>query len=536
MQFKTKPYQHQLDAFEKFKDRPYFALFMDMGTGKTKIAIDIAAYKYEKGLIDAVLVIAPNHVHTQWAKEEFPKHCSVPYQMEIWVNGEMNKKWYNARVETFLSQKINALKVFCVNVEAFQSSRILTYIATYVKRNTVFSITDEASRIKTPTAKRSKAIHKLNKYGSRAVLTGTPATKSPFDLWSQFEFLNANYFNCSFFTFQHRYGIMMRASNHQTGQVYNALIDEKNFNIAKNKIKRLKEERAARNESTELTSRDYELLASLLEVSEANIRFIESSTEYTKFKRMDELREIIGNDTFSAKKSECLDLPPKVYEHVFTEMTPTQKQVYKNAKEKLRAELMDKELTIANKLVVTTRLQQICGGFFPFDEEDGTGIMPIESKNAKLEKLMEDLEEVNFEDTKVIIWAAFVPELKLLYQELSKVYNCCLYYGGVPDYKRDAIKRDFVAGKYDVFIANTATGGFGLNLQNATLQYFFSNTFNVENRLQAEDRSHRIGVQSTCVYKDVIIKDTIDERIYRAIKAGRELNDYFKTINDILED
>lgn len=536
MKFKTEPYKHQLEAFEKFKDRPYFALFMDMGTGKTKVAIDIAAYKFEQGTIDSVLVIAPNHVHTQWAKEEFPKHCPVNYKAEIWSSGEINKRWFNARIESFLSTKMQELKVFCVNVEAFQSDKILSYIATYVKRNNVFIIEDEATRIKTPTAKRSKAIHKLNKYGQRAILTGTPATKSPFDLWSQFEFLNANYFNCSFFTFQHRYGIMMRASNQRTGQVYNALIDERTFGIAKSKIRRLKEERNARGESTLLTQRDYELLASLMELSEANIRFIENATEYVKFKRMDELKDIISNDVYAAKKSECLDLPSKIYEYAYTEMTVEQSKVYKNAKEQLKAEFMDKQLTIVNKLVATTRLQQICGGFFPYNDDEGSGIIPIGNVNSKITKLIEDLEEVNFDDTKVIVWAAFVPELKLLYSELSKLYNCCLYYGEVPDYKRDAIKHDFVNGKYDIFIANTATGGFGLNLQNATLQYFFSNTFNVENRLQAEDRSHRIGVKTSCVYKDIIIKNTIDERIYKAIKAGRDLNDYFKTINDILED
>jgi len=82
-----------------------------------------------------------------------------------------------------------------------------------------------------------------------------------------------------------------------------------------------------------------------------------------------------------------------------------------------------------------------------------------------------------------------------------------------------------------VFIGNAQTAGFGLNLQNATLQYFYSNTFRTEERLQAEDRSHRIGVKSTCVYKDVIVRGTVDEKVYESIKAGRDMNDYFKRVS-----
>lgn len=533
---KTTPYNHQMEAFQKFKDRKYFGLFMDMGTGKTKVAIDIASYKYQKGEISSVLVIAPNHVHTQWATEEFPKHCPVEYSVKVWSSSETSRKYYLPMLTKYLTEKSDVMKVFCVNVEAFQSDKVLSYVAMLVKNSETFIIVDESTRIKSPKARRSKAIHKLNKYGQRAILTGTPTTKSPFDLWSQFEFLYKDYFKSSFFQFQHRYGIMMRANNHITGQVYNALIDEKRFNIVKNKINKLKKERQEQDLPTILSNRDYELLASILEVSEANVRFIERQSEFQKFKNMEELKTLIADDVYTAKKEECLDLPAKIYERVYVEMTKEQKRVYKNVKEQLRAELMDRELTVVNKLVATTRLQQICGGFFPYDDGDKTGIMPIEKTNAKLERLIEDLEEVNFENTKVIIWAAFVPELLMLNERLSKEYNCVLYYGGVPDFKRDTIKKDFVAGKYDIFIANTATGGFGLNLQNATLQYFFSNTFNVENRLQAEDRSHRIGVKSACVYKDIVVKDSIDDRIYKAIKAGRDLNDYFKTLDDILNE
>lgn len=541
MQFKTAPYKHQKEVFERFKDKEYFAIFADMGTGKTKMAIDIAAYKYETGQINAMLIIAPNHVHVQWVHEEFPKHCSITYKPFIWKSNKIGSNIWKDWLKSFIITPMpDRLKVFTVNVEAFQSNTIEPYIADYVKLHKTFIVVDEATRIKTPTAKRTKTIHKLEKYGYRAILTGTPTAKSPFDLWSMMTFLKADYFKCNYFIFQHRYGILIKGTNQFSGSKYHTLIDEKNYNMISNKIKKLKEQR-----NGPLMPNDYETLAVICGTSEKNIRFIEQNPTYTKFKRLDELRDFMAKDVYAIKKQDCLDLPPKVYEHIFVDMTPEQKRVYKNLKQELFAEYHDKEVTVANKVALTTRLMQVAGGFFPyikmerrFDVKNKVWIeQPISigeligDSNPKLVALKADLEEVDFDATKVIVWAHFVAELKYIYAELKNVYKCCLYYGGTSDDDRKNIIEDFKANKYDIFIGNTATAGFGLNLQNATLQYYFSNTFRTEDRLQAEDRSHRIGVKSTCVYKDIILKGTIDEAIYKNIAIGRDLNDYFKSVS-----
>lgn len=543
MNFKTVPYAHQLEAFERFKDAPYFALFADMGTGKSKITIDIAAHKYEQGDIDAVLIIAPNHVHTQWVKEQFPVHCPIPYRPMVWQSGQVGRKSWASILRNFIITPMPALKVLAVNVEAFQSDTVIPYVADYVKLHKPFIVVDEATRIKTSTAKRTKTIHKLEKYGVRAILTGTPTAKSPFDLWSMMEFLKANYFQCNYFIFQHRYGILMKGVNFKTGAKFNTLIDEKTYSMVVSSINKLKEQRGGR-----LMPDDYEAIAAIRGVSEKNVRFIEQNPVYTRYKRLDELRAYIAKDVFSVRKEDCLDLPPKVYEKIYVDMSAEQARVYKTLKEDLLAQYGDREVTVANKVALTTRLMQILGGFFPYMEEEehinpiygkyiklvGAGML-IGETNVKLEALKADLEEVS-EDTRVIIWAHFVPELKYIYDNLRKDYSCCLYYGGTGDMERKQIIEDFKAGKYKIFIGNAQTAGFGLNLQNATLQYFFSNTFRTEDRLQAEDRSHRIGVKSTVVYKDIIMRRTLDERIYENIATGRDLNDYFKqtSLRDIL--
>jgi SNF2 family DNA or RNA helicase len=538
--FKTKPYDHQWDAFVQCKDEDYFGLFADMGTGKSKMAIDIACYRYLKGDINCVLVIAPNNVHAQWIQEQFPRHCSVDYKPFLWWSGMRGRKLYEKELETFIvTDYTNSLKVISVNVEAFQSNTIIGTIAEIVKNHATFIIVDEATRIKTPTARRSKVIHKLNKYGRRCILTGTPTAKSPFDLWSQFEFLKENYFGCKFFIFQHRYGVMMKGTNQYTGGHYQTLIDEKTWAIVKSKLNMI-----AKQRNGKLMPDDYETVHIITGVSEKNVRFISATDAYTRYKRLDELKEYISKNVFSIRKEDCLDLPPKIYESIIVDMPKEMRRIYNTLKQELLVMYEGQELSVLNKVALTTRLMQICGGFFPTTMEDshpnGTAFTrvkaePIGTKNPKMEALLNDIEET---DEQIIIWAHFVPELKAIDAELKKRgINTGLYYGGTGQIARERIIKEFKNGTIKAFIGNTATAGFGLNLQHCTLQYYFSTDFATENRLQAEDRSHRIGVKSACVYKDIILKNSIDERIYKNTQTGRDLNDFFKApLHELLAD
>jgi len=545
MEFKTQPYAHQLKAFERFKDSEYFGLFMDMGTGKTKTVLDIAAHKFLTGQINAMLILAPNHVHSQWIDEQLPTHCAVPYTAFIWQSGCVGRKSYAARVQRFIvDDKLAHLKVFAVNIEALQSDTVIPFIADFVKLNKCLIVIDEATRIKHNTAKRTKVAHKLSKYGQRCILTGTPTAKSPFDLWSMMEFLKPNYFDANFFVFQHQFGILVKGANFRTGVKFNSLIDARTYAAIYKAIIELQNTR-----NGQLTLDDYEAIAVMRGTSAKNVRFIEHNPEFTQHKRLDELRSLIAKDVYSVKKEDCLDLPPKVYEQLYVDMSPDQAKVYKALKTDLLAEYAGHELSVQNKVALTLRLMQVVGGFFPYIEERevhiGQSIFHdrvnmgalIGTSNTKLDALLADLDEVQ-SGTQIIIWAHFVAELNYIYAALKDKYRCGLYYGATSDYDRNKIITAFKAHELDIFIGNAATAGFGLNLQMATLQYYFSNSFRVEDRLQAEDRSHRIGVKSTVVYKDIIVKGTIDERVYQAIKVGRDMNDFFKsrTLGDLFAD
>lgn len=536
MIFKTEPYAHQLHVFERFKDRKYFGLFADMGTGKTKMSIDIAAYKWEQGQIAAMVVIAPNHVHEQWVRTELPKHCPVPFRSFVWDSGSVGRGWYDRSLRDFTGLSGNFLKVIAFNVEAFQSDTVVPWLAEFLKSQDCFIVIDEATRVKNPNAKRSKTLHKLEKYGQRAILTGTPTAKSPFDLWSMMEILKANYFGCNFFIFQRRYGILMRGVNDQTGKKYDTMIDEKTWSKIRKALADIREMRGGK-----LMPDDFTEVAEINGVSEANVRWINEHPVFARYKRLEELRDLIKDDVYTVRKEDCLDLPPKIYAKLFVDMSKEQRKVYRDLQEDLVATYQDRELTVANKIALTTRLMQVAGGFFPYTEEGkrfdpakhewdvyykSAGQM-IGDKNPKLEALLDDLEEVP-EDAKIIVWCAFVPELKLVHKALSKLGGAVLFYGEVSDRDRTKAINDFVNGSARFFVGNTATAGFGLNLQVATYQYFFSNTFRTEERLQAEDRSHRIGVKSAVVYKDIVCLKSIDVLVAKNMQEGKDLNDFFR--------
>jgi SNF2 family DNA or RNA helicase len=549
MDFKTEPRPYQLRFFERFKDADYFALFMDMGTGKTKVALDVAAHKFLTKQCDALLVIAPNHVHEQWVIDECPKHLAVPYRPFVWHSSCVGRSYWVKQLNDFIVTVMPYLKVLVVNVEAFQSDTVVPYVADFVHANKCFIVVDEGTRIKHEKAKRTKTIHKLEKYGQRALLTGTPVAQSPFNLWSMMEFLKKGYFGCNYFVFQHRYGILMRGTNAMTGAKFNVAIDEKCWNIVKSKLDQYKEMRG----SAGLMPNDYEDISTLTGTSEKNVRFIETQDHFVKYKRLDELRDYVSKDVGAISFAEAVpDMPEPVYEVIYVDMSPEQKRIYKELKANLMAEYAGKVVTVANKLALTTRLQQVTGGFFPYLEEEehfsperkewyskvvGAGQL-IGNASPKLDAIMEDLEEVNFDNMKVMLWCRFVPELKHAYEQLKSEYKCCLYYGGTSDSDRSDIVRDFKQGRYDIFIGNTATAAFGLNFQIAPLHYYLSNDQVNENRLQAEARSRRMDKTQVCVYKDVIVRHTYDEKIYANIKAGRDMNDYFKgvTVEELLSD
>ena len=457
--FKTKPYEHQLKALEKSWAQKTYALFMEMGTGKSKVLVDNIAVLYDRGAIRGALIVAPKGVYKNWHDIEFPVHLPdhVDHTKVLWEPTQTKKK--QAELDTLFDDK-GDLKILIMNIEAFSTSKGLDFAHRFLNiflGKALIGI-DESTTIKNPTAKRTKNILTIGNLASyRRILTGSPVTKSPLDLYSQCEFLDPYHLGHeSYYSFRARYANMMK----------------RNFG-----------------------GRQVQLV--------------------TSYRRLDELADKLEKFSYRVLKEDCLDLPPKVFTTRTVEMTPEQQEKYHTMKRAAVAEHDGKIMSSATALTTLLRLHQITCGTFKADDDT-----LIHLKNNRLTALMDCLEET---EGKVIIWATYREDIRKIVESLKKAYgeaSTVEYHGGV-----DAtLRQDHIAQFQDVkgptryFVGNPSTGGYGITLTAANTVIYYSNSYDLEKRLQSEDRAHRIGQTGSVTYVDLVSEKTIDERIIKALK------------------
>ena len=459
--FKTKPYEHQLKALEKSWASDTYALFMEMGTGKSKVLVDNIAMLYDRGAIKGALIVAPKGVYKNWDQIEFPVHLPdhVEHTKVLWEPTITKKK--QAELDTLFDDK-GDLKILIMNVEAFSTTKGLDFARSFLNifvGRALIGI-DESTTIKNPTAKRTKNILKLADLAKyRRILTGSPVTKSPLDLFSQCEFLDPYHLgHASYYSFRARYANMVK----------------RNFG-----------------------GRQVQLVVS--------------------YRRLDELADILDKFSYRVLKEDCLDLPEKVFTKRLVELTPEQDKAYKQMKQMALAMLDNGEvMTTVNVMTQLMRLHQITCGHFKADDGTTTAL-----KNNRIDALMQLLEET---EGKVIIWANYREDIKNIVESLKKAYgeaSTVEYHGGV-----DAtLRQDNIAQFQEknsptrYFVGNAQTGGYGITLTAANTVIYFSNSYDLEKRLQSEDRAHRIGQTGSVLYIDLIAEKTIDERIVKALRT-----------------
>lgn len=536
-------YEHQKEALRFIENKSFFALFMEMGTGKTRVVLEKAKLWYREDKIDCVLIVSSNAIKHQWIDEQIPLHVEsdIDWTGIVWT-GDSSQK-FNREFMNRLADKKKLLFV-SINIEAFRSADTQRSLNILFKERKVFFVVDESVKIKNGRwpavrgkrggAQQANAILDYSlRTPYKAILTGTPTPRSPLDLWSQFEFLKKDFFRMGYFLFSHKYAILISKKT-QEGKKYETLMDEKSYNILKNSLRKLEDqsENPAYSPHTEI-----ERLALMNGVPVKDILTVRNMNKYSPFKNLKELREEISSVTFYKNKSECLNLPDKIYEKMVCEMRGDQLKLYRDLKKFMYAEYKDKELVVGHKLTLLIRLQNITGGFFPMISGEGeaerVSLLEIDT-NCKLTALLEDLESVP-ETTSIIVWSRFRAEIEAIHRRLTyEGYSSGIYYGGSSEDIIDQFKRR----EFQILVSNTLKGGEGLNLQVSSLQYFYSNDFSEDKRLQAEDRSHRIGQTNTVVYKDLVCKDTIDEHIYAVLKRKEDLINYFrnKPLKEILDE
>lgn len=459
-EFKTTPYDHQRKALADSWGAEYYALFMEMGTGKSKVVVDNMAILYEIGKINAALVVAPKGVYDNWVKGEIPVHLPdrIPRQVVRWQAQKTQK--YERELLEFITDKSNKLKIFVMNVEAFSTPRGFEAAQAFAYQNPDnMLIVDESTTIKNRKAQRTKNIVKMrdiSKY--RRILTGSPITKSPMDLFSQCDLLQEKClgFN-SYFAFQSRYAnVQKRTMGHRSFQ------------------------------------------------------------QIVGYRHLDELSEKLDRFSNRVLKKDCLDLPEKVYVRRNVELTPEQDRLYIQMKKLALAKMENGELaTTASVLTQIMRLQQICCGHLQPDEG------PVRTlKSNRLPTLMDVVQEVQ---GKAIIWATYTHDILEIQKELAREYgedSVACYYGATPQDERQEIVNRFQNSNDPLrfFVGQPKTGGYGITLTAANTTIYYSNSYDLEIRLQSEDRAHRIGQTNKVTYIDLVSPDTVDEKIREALR------------------
>ena len=461
--FKTKPFQHQADVLKNSWNRINYAFFMEMGTGKSKVCIDNAGILYEQRKIDTFIVIAPKGVYRNWANLEIPTHLpdTIEHKMVVW-KASPNKKQKQNLLDLF--EEFDGLRIFIMNVEALSTVKGVKYLEKLLLHSRAMLAVDESTTIKSPKARRTKALIKLGKNAMyRRVLSGFPVTQSPMDLWAQCRFMDERLLgDCgkSFHQFQHRYAIMKKRS-----------VGSHSFNMV------------------------------------------------VGYRNLDQLTQILSGFSSRVLKKDCLDLPDKVYVQRNVSMTDEQKRIYKDLKEYAMAHLDDHEFMTANNVMTQLlRMQQVLSGHTKSDEGN-----VIEVKDNRLNELMDCLEEV---EGKTIIWSRFRYDVKRIEAALSQLHghhSVVSYFGDTTDEARSTAIEKFQNGKAQYFVGNPQTGGMGITLTAAQNVIYFANSFDLAVRTQSEDRAHRIGQKNNVTYIDLICEGTIDERIVKALRNKMDI-------------
>ena len=454
--FKTKPYAHQLTALEKSWEKEVYAYFMEMGTGKSKVLIDNISMLYDKGKINAALIIAPKGVYQNWHDSEIPTHLvdHIDKKMVLWqamINKTQERK-LNSLFETG-----EELHILIMNVEAFSTKKGVTFANKFLScHNTLIAI-DESTTIKNPAAKRTKSILELAKQSKyRRILTGSPVTKSPLDLYTQCQFLDSWLLgHSSYYTFRTRYAVMRNA----------------NF-----------------------SGRTVQIVVG--------------------YRNLGELSSKLEPFSYRVLKDDCLDLPKKTFMKRIVQLSPDQFKLYLQMKEKALAVLNGKMVSTTTVMTQLMRLQQITCGHFTAD--DGS---TQEIPNNRIDELMNVLNEIEGKVVIWGHWQKDMTQIiKSIVEEYGQK-SVVDYYGLTPkEDRQNNITKFQNDPECRFFVGTPATGGYGITLTAASNMIYYSNGYDLEKRQQSEARIDRIGQTRPMTYIDIICEDTVDQRIVKSLR------------------
>lgn len=440
MYFKTPPFKHQSECFEIIKERPYHALFLEPGLGKTKIVLDVITYRKSIRNGYRVLVVCPNTIVENWS-DEVKKHSDLSCTMLVGASDKRKK---------MIQQRLTD-----VTVINYESVRICLKELMEAGYNCV--VFDESTEIKNPKAQQSKACWALSlQTKHRIIMSGTPIMNNPLDIFSQYYVLNNNIFGSNYYRFRARYAVLGGYLGKQV----------------------------------------------------------------VKWVNMKELQERLYSCAIRKTKDECLDLPPKLYQVIRLQLPDEQKAFYNKLASELIAEYKGEIILAPHILTKLMRLSQITAGFTKTVKEEEI----VFKTNPKIDWLMDFMENVGVSH-KIVVFCRFKNEIAQMQQALLRMGYACVTVCGETEDRIGAVRAFNTDPSIRVFIGQLQTAGIGINLTSASYMVFMTNSYSYGDRVQCEDRIHRIGQQKNCTYIDLLCENTIDGAVYNALKHKKNLSD-----------
>lgn len=581
--FPRPPFKHQEERFYLYRDRIAHAHLWEQRCGKSGVAIATAAWQYSRGQITGLLICAPNGVHLNWGKNEIPADMPAHVGCEpvTWVSSP-NREQRRALEALCNGSTRRGLRCLIMNIEALRTERGRDFALQFMRNFRTNFTLDEGSIIKHVDSLQTQMM--IGWYGGkrhrgcgnglgehaayRRLLNGTLITQSPLDAFPQFAFLDDSILGTSYTTFKNRYAVVemqgrmkwavakkleeiaARLNTWPWGELVSA-DDEGVITAGQQPL----ESGPPINFTVRMAGRmTYALNWKCGRVEGSERMVFEPGQVYpviTGYRHLDELQVRLAPHSDRILKADCLDLPEKVYQKRYVELSKKQAQMYGELKAKCITECRGREMSAALAIVKMLRLQQIVGGFYvpdysapddrmemciqennyePLTRQLDRCALPIEDKNPRVDALLEDITEGRLQG-KGVVWARFVPEIRLIAQALRKAYGkeaVAELYGEVdPRVRQESIDRFQTTEMPRFIVANPACKGVsrGQNLCKADWEVYYSNSFSLEDRLQSEDRPHSPGQNEHLLVMDFVAPGTLDEKVIDALRTKKNLAD-----------
>jgi SNF2 family DNA or RNA helicase len=349
-------------------------------------------------------------------------------------------------------------------------------------------VADEATRLKERTTQIARAAYKLAEHADKRVaMTGTPMGNHPGDLWSLYRFMEPTIFGTSFWNFMRQYFLLGGFSGN----------DFVGFNP--------------------------------LQIA----RFIEK----------------MYGCAYRTTKATISDMPERSFERVSIPLSSEQQRLYEQVETDMYARLTREdgtvqELSVANALVLITRLQQITSGLFPIQTEFGKRSVCERIRSAKTEWLVNYVRDALADtDQRIVIWCRFRPELDAIRDELTKLglapdTDFGVIQGGVKMPDRERLRKAFNdrQSSLRVLLCQIRAAAYGLDLPAGDVMIYHSQSFSYLDRCQSMDRGHRMGRTRPYQILDLATylqptkkggrrKETVDDEILKALQRKQDLSE-----------